>query len=479
MNGAGNILVFDAGTSALKAVLFDEGGAVLASGEAEYQEPSSPHRQSPQGWWGACIAACNTLKPENIAAIALTGTMENLVPVLENATPVGDALLYSNPCGAEALAAFEKTDFGSERFAAIAGNNAEPLMSVFKLAWLRENEPERYRSARWFLPGAKDFLALKMTGYAVTDAVCAATTGLMDLTKRDWSGELLEYFNVDREKLPEVVPANKVIGVLGKRAAKELGLEAGIPIINGCGDAGATTLGSGAQKSGDISLYLGTSGWVARVAPMEKNLKPQPFYRLPHPLEKAIIEIAPVLSAGGAASWARKALGLELAEAEKLALEADERPGEAIFLPYLNGERSPFVDLDVRAGFFNLCADDGPGALYYAVLEGVALSIKANVEAMGGFDSAKSTVSLVGGGALSKIWPSIIADVLEVPIHLPSDPLLATSLGAFRLAASAMGWPDIEKKNSTSIQPRPGRAERMTRQIERFEQATIFARSLN
>jgi xylulokinase len=479
MSRSGNILVFDVGTSALKAVLFDENGAVLVSGEAQYQGSSSPHRQSPQEWWRACVTACNNLKGENVGAIALTGTMENLAPLSADGTPLGDALLYSNPCGAGAHAAFEKSNFGAERFSAIAGNAAEPLMSVFKLAWLRENEPARYRSAHGFLPGAKDFLALKMTGVAATDAVCAATTGLMDLTTRDWSVKLLEYFDVERKKLPEILPANEIIGVLGEESAGELGLEAGIPIINGCGDAGATTLGSGAKKSGDISLYLGTSGWVARVSPMQNTLEPRPFYCLPHPLEQAVIEIAPVLSAGGATNWARKALGLDLAEAEKLALEADQLPGAAVFLPYLSGERFPFVDLNLRAGFFNICANDGPGALYYAVLEGVALSIRANVEAMGGFDKGEGVVSLVGGGALSKIWPLIIADVLGVAIEIPSDPLFATSLGAFRIARQALGQPDPGMKKSTLVHPRLDRAERMARQIERFERATIFARSLS
>ncbi len=242
---------------------------------------------------------------------------------------------------------------------------------------------------------------------------------------------------------------------------------------------GATTLGSGAKKSGDISLYLGTSGWVARVAPMQNTPEPRPFYRLPHPLERAIMEIAPVLSAGSATGWARKALGLELAEADKLALEADEHPGDIVFLPYLSGERFPFVDLDLRAGFFNISANDGPGALYYSVLEGVALSIRVNLEAMGGFDKGEGVVSLVGGGALSKIWPAIIADVLGVAIEIPSDPLFATSLGAFRIARQALGQTDTGMKKSALVHPRPDRAERMARQVERFEQATILAGSLN
>jgi len=323
------------------------------------------------------------------------------------------------------------------------------------------------------LPGSKDYLALRLTGVAATDPSCASTTGLMDIGTRDWSDELVELLGIDRGLLPPILAAETVLGGLTAEAAKVLGLPAGIPVINGCGDAAATTIGSGAEQPDEVSIYLGTSGWVAGVTAVTDRT-PRPYYRLAHPLHGGLIEVAPILSAGAAAQWARETLGLTLAEAERLVGEADAAPGGAVFLPYLNGERTPFVDLELRAGFANVSAGDGPAALYYAALEGVAFAIAANVRAMG----AVGPVYLVGGGAQSVVWPQIMADVLGREVTVPEHPVLAASLGAHRAAAKALGFSVSAAARGRVCQPRPERAGRMALQQRRFERATAMLREL-
>jgi xylulokinase len=483
-----SVLVLDCGTSALKATAFAPDGTIVARAEAAYSPAMAEHRASPESWWNAAIAAVQDLPPLDFSAIALTGTMENLIPVGadgaplgedgaplgEDGAPLGEALLYTDPSGAPYLGRLRDALEAADA-AVIAGNAPEPLMTAFKLGWLREHEPDRFARARWFLPGSKDFLALSLTGRAATDPSCAATTGLMDLRARQWSGPLLDLHGIDRARLPEILPATAIIGPLVHAAAAALDIAPGIPVINGCGDGAATTVGSGAERAEDVSLYLGTSGWVARVAAGE-SAGPRPFYRLPHPLVEGVIEIAPIISGGAAAQWARETLGLDLETAERLAAEADQAPGEALFLPYLSGERSPFTDLELRAGFIGVSASTGPGALYYAALEGVAFAIATNLAAMGG--AGGGTVSLVGGGALSGVWPAIIADVLDVTIAVPSDPVSATSLGAFRIAARALGLGDVASQSPRLVQPRAERRDRIARQAGRFAAATQFLRSI-
>lgn len=468
------ILVLDCGSSALKATAFSPQGMIVASAEASYPASEVEHRQSPDGWWDAAVAALRDLPPLDFKVIALTGTMENLIPVAEDGTPLGEALLYSNPCGASYLEQLREA-LETADAAVIAGNAPGPLMTACKLAWLRQNEPGPFAEARWFLPGSKDFLALRLTGRAVTDASCAATTGLMDLRARQWSDALLGVYGIDRGRLPQILPATSIVGTLTEAAAAALDIAPGIPVVNGCGDGAATTIGSGAEQADDVSLYLGTSGWVARVAAGDSGGS-RPFYRLPHPLIDGVIEIAPIISGGAAAQWARATLGLDLETAERLAARADEAPGEALFLPYLNGERSPFVDLDLRAGFVGVSSTDNAGSLYYAALEGVAFAIAANLAAMGG--AGTGTVSLVGGGALSQVWPAIIADVLGIDIAVPADPISATSRGAFRVAAKALGFGEAAGKSARLVQPRMGRHGRMERQSRRFAAATEFLKTI-
>ncbi len=470
---APNVLVFDVGSSALKAVVFDAGGAILARAEVTYPPATRPHRQSPAVWWQAALEAAGGVTGIGVGAIALTGTMENLIPVDALGNAIGDALLYSDPCGAGFLARQSRA-LRAANAEMLAGNAPEPLMTAFKCDWLCENEPERYAAAHCFLPGSKDFLALQMTGNAATDATCAATTGLMDISRRDWSEPLLELHGLERQRLPEILPAAAVVGGLTNAASKALNLPPGLPVINGCGDGGATTLGGGAEARGDISLYLGTTGWVARVAEGETLREPSRFYRLPHPLGPDIIEIAPILAAGAAIAWACRSLGISMAEAEELAAEGDKTPGDAVFLPYLGGERFPFTDLEVRAGFLGLSGTDGPGRLYYAVLEGVAFAIAANLEIMCGLGQRR--VSLVGGGATSGVWPAILADVLRSAIFSPADAVAATSFGAFRLAQAALKLPAIESAFAIVARPRPERSARIEAQRRRFATGTALVR---
>lgn len=461
-----SILVLDCGSSALKATVFADDGAVVASADAGYPQSGAPHRRAPADWWQAMLEAVRHLPLDGVTAISLTGMMENLIPVDGLGVPVQDAALYSDPIGTEAFEAVAGRLEAADA-TAILGNAPRPLMTAFKLLALGPKDAE------WTLPGSKDFLALRLAGIAATDPSCASTTGLMDIGTRDWSAELIELLDIDRELLPPILAAETVLGGLTTEAAAALGLPAGLPVLNGCGDAAATTIGSGAEQPNEVSIYLGTSGWVAGVTAVTERL-PRPYYRLAHPLHGGLIEVAPILSAGAAAQWARQTLRLSLPEAERLAHEADVAPGGALFLPYLNGERTPFVDLELRAGFANVAATDSAGTLYYAALEGVAFAIAANVRAMG----AAGPVYLVGGGAQSAVWPQIMADVLGREVTVPEHPVLAASLGAYRVAAKALGLTVGAAARGRVFLPRAERAERIARQQQRFERATAMLREL-
>ncbi len=461
-----SILVLDCGSSALKATVFADDGAVIASTDAGYPQASAPHRRAPEDWWQAAVEAVGKLPRDGVTAISLTGMMENLISVDADGKPTREAALYSDPVGTEAFEAVAKRLEAADAIA-LLGNAPRPLMTAFKLLALGP------KGAEWVLPGSKDYLALRFTGVAATDPSCASTTGLMDIGTRDWSDPLVELLDVDRGLLPPIRAAETALGGLTAEAAVALQLPEGIPVLNGCGDAAATTIGSGAERPDEVSIYLGTSGWVAGVTAVTERT-PRPYYRLAHPLHGGLIEVAPIFSAGAAAQWARETLGLSLAEAERLAGETDASPGGALFLPYLNGERTPFVDLELRAGFANVSASDGAGALYYAALEGVAFAIAANVRAMG----AAGPVYLVGGGAQSAVWPQIMADVLGREVTVPEHPVLAASLGAWRVAAKALGLKMGAAARGRVFHPRAPRAERIAVQQRRFERATAMLREL-
>jgi xylulokinase len=468
------ILVLDVGTSALKAVLFSPEGEVLSTAEEGYGPSPAPHRQDQHAWWTAAAAACRRIGGPVPTALALTGTMENLIPVDAAGMPAGPAILYSDPCGTAALAA------ASDRLAAagarsILGNAPEPLMTAFKLGWLAQAEPGTLAAARWILGSPKDALALRMTGVAATDPVTASTSGLMDMARRDWSAALVEATATDPRCLPPIRPAGFVLGPLLPPAATALGLPAGIPVFTGCGDAGATTAGSGCDHDGDISLHIGTTGWVARVVDDRGIGEPRAVYRLAHPDDGLVIEVTPILSAGSATAWARSVLGLDAAAAEAALTTTEAAPANLVFLPYLGGERSPFEDTAVRGAFIGLDAGHGAPALYRAVVEGVSFAIRASLAALD--RRADLRIRLVGGGATSAHWPAILADVLQRPVERVADPAAATARGAFAVAARALGLAGGTVRSVETVTPRPGSAARIDQLAVVFDEATAFARA--
>jgi xylulokinase len=351
-------------------------------------------------------------------------------------------------------------------------------MTAFKLRWLMEHEPEAAAAAHWFLPGAKDALAFHLTGRAATDPVTAATTGLMDLRRRDWSAALIAAIGVPAAKLPQIMPAGAILGSVTAEAAADLGLDAStpIPVVNGCGDGGATTVGSRCHDAGDVSLYLGTSGWVARVVPDHELAANPAVYRLAHPTDGLIVEITPILSAGAAGNWLREVLAIPATARDVLLDEADRAPPDLVFLPYLAGERFPFLDTQVRAAFVGLDATHRRADLYYAVLEGVGFAIRANLAALDLGGTAR--IRLAGGGATSAVWPKMLADVLARPVSIPAEPENATAVGAFLIAAEALHLPVAEDRRQSTVAPRPGRRERARRLAHAFDRASAVARGL-
>ena len=471
------VLVLDVGTSALKAALFDEGGTIVAAAETGYREALAPHRHDVDEWWHAARTAVAGLDALTVDAIVLTGTMENLIAVDAAGAPVTNAILYSDPCGApfldEARARLEAVGA-----AAILGNAPEPLMTAFKAGWLAAAEPAAFAEARWLLPGAKDALVLRLTGRAATDPVTATTTGLMDLSARDWSPALIAATGAPAGKLPPILPAGAVVGVVAAALAADLGLAADrpIPVVNGCGDGGATTLGAFYPAAGDDSLYLGTSGWVARVVAAGDRAPDAAVYRLAHPDDGLLVEITPILSAGAAGNWARAILGITEEARDPALAEADRSPSDLVFLPYLSGERFPFFDTAVRGAF--LALDQGHRApdLYYAVLEGVAFAIRANLDRLD--PGGTAPVRLAGGGAQSAVWPRMIADILGRSVAIPADPANATATGAFLIAAKTLGLGRPGAGALRTITPRPERADRAARLRAAFAKGTAAARRL-
>lgn len=494
------IAVLDIGSTSAKGMLVDENGSVLATMSADYPT-HSPYpgwmEQDPDDWWAAACQLLRGLGAHTVpVAVGLTGSMQNLIMLDRNSVPVRPAILYSDTraddqSGKEPSWSRPNTHSNA---AAIIGNTPDPFMPIAKLPWLSRHEPGSLAKTQLILSCAKDMIALKLTDTPACDPTAASTVGLMDLARRAWSQDLLDAFGLPKSSLPPIINATAVVGSITKAAAAECGLPAGIPVVNGCGDAGATSLGAGADAPGESVVYLGTSGWIAVNGGPYDPAALSDVYTLAHPTGDGVIDIAPLLTAGDAVAWARSLFatasgGGSDQSAEALAADQD-LSGMPLFLPYLGGERSPFVDTAVRGAFLGLDRRTTPADLKLSVLEGVAFAIRHNMESLpartesGQPDRTGANtpaMRLVGGGAASTVWPQIIADTCNRPIEIIDTPVGATALGACRLAAAAMGMTDPFRHRppiTNRFTPRTDRRETTDRRYQAFLQATAGARTI-
>jgi xylulokinase len=209
------------------------------------------------------------------------------------------------------------------------------------------------------------------------------------------------------------------------------------------GDLGATTVGVGAGVPGRLYGYLGTSGWLASTLIEAEPCPERGVFTLRHPDPAQMIQVAPMLTAGGNLEWLRSTFHAVLVSAlgqgavvppvnydllNQLAASAPAGSRGLLYLPYLAGERSPFSAPDARACFIGLSADSRISELARSVLEGTTLAYRALREALGVVQSGP--LVLVGGGAKSPVWAQILADVLGAPVHVAEDPGNAAARGA-------------------------------------------------
>lgn len=468
------LVAFDVGTSQLKVALYDRERGIVASASVDYEIEPFPHRQNADVWWTAARSALQKIETDNIEAIVMSGTMENLILRDKEGIPLHSIVLYSNRCGEPYHAAMQSDLVNAQQ---IIGNRHEPLMTGFKWCWFSDIAPTIVPRVGMVMAGAKDDLLYRMTGRAATDAVTGSTTGFMDIGRRDWSDEMLSLFRLKREILPEILEPGALVGALRPEAARHLGLRAGIPVMNGCGDAGASTIGSFCDAPNDSSLHLGSSGWLARTAPIKDLIQDRAGYRLAHPWRDLIIEISPMQNVGIALSWVQSTLGLKLDESESPLKQIDAMPPNLVFLPYLSGERAPFDDVDVRGAFLGLDASHTKGDMLYAALEGMAFLVAANLSTLN--SGIEGTVTMIGEGAKGRVWPQILADVLDWPVNLTSDPTLSSIIGVCRVATAVLGWPAPETFERERIMPRPDRMARVDLLGEAFFRATDVARAFS
>jgi xylulokinase len=451
------LLGVDLGTSSVKAALFESETLGLVA-TADRQYPVAHPRpgyaeQDPDGWWQAVMGAVRDVidgrNPQQMQAIGLDGQMHGLVCLDADHKPIHPAIIWADTRAAEEsqqLAILRK-----KVAATLPGPPAAGFAAASAL-WLKRNRPSILRRTfAVLLP--KDSVRLQMTGLLGTDPSDAAGSWLFDIETAGWAPGIAAYCGLRLDQLQPVSPSAHVAGRLTEKAAKALGLTAGIPVVTGCADLPAQALGHGVFNPGTALVTVGTGGQV--ISPLAA-IPPDPaedLYIFQHAVPDRWYVQAAMLSAGLSLRWLRDLLGLRtqkgaFAHLSSLASSVPAGAEGLLFLPYLAGERTPHMDARAAGLFLGLRLHHQAGHLARAVMEGVGFALKQCLALVA---SERDQVILSGGVTQSETWCQILADIWARPIQVASAGVPRACLGSAILAGVGAG---VYKNFNDALQKR-------------------------
>ncbi len=477
------LLGLDVGTTGCKAALFSPDGNVVASCTHEYplyHPRPGWAEQEPEDWWSGTAGAVRELigtsgvAPADVAAVGLSGQMHGAVLLDEHMAPVRRAIIWSDGRTTAQCREITRT-VGAKRLIELTGNPALEGFTAPKVLWVREHEPESFARARLLLL-PKDYVRWRLTGVACQEISDAAGTLLFDVRRGCWSEQLLEELDLDRSLLPEVMGSAEIAGQVTAEAARATGLREGTPVVAGGADNACGAVGTGVVRDGLVMVSIGTSGVVLSHS-SEPRIEPRGrVHTFNHSVPGAYYLMGVTQGAGFSLRWLRDVLdvrGQDGREAYELMSEqaAAVSPGSdgLLFLPYLQGERTPHMDAAARGVFFGLSGAHTRAHLIRSVLEGVAFSLRDCFEILRSLGTPITQVRATGGGARSDEWLGIVASVLGVPLHRTTS-AEGPAFGAALLAGVGAGlYPSIADacaatiRTTTSVEPDPDARERYER----------------
>lgn len=452
-----NFLGLDVGTGGSRAVVIDTAGSIVAAATVEHQPFASPHpgwaEQDPRDWWRASEAAIRavltTVEPQSIKAIGLSGQMHGSVLLDASDESLRPALIWCDQRTADQCRSITER-VGAQRLIELTCNPALTGFTLPKVLWVREHEPEVWQQIRTVLL-PKDYVRLRISGDKATDVADASGTLLLDVSARKWSQEMLSAAEIDESLLPKVYESPQVTGTVSAAGNHATGLPKGTPIVAGGGDQAAGAVGMGIIQAGTVSATIGTSGVVFAASDQPSLDLQGRVHTFCHAIPNRWHVMGVTQGAGLSLRWFRDQFGAGADDGrdpyERLTDEAAQVPAGAdglLWTPYLMGERTPHLDPNARAALVGLTASHTRAHVVRALLEGVAFSLRDTLEIFREMKVPVHEIRLGGGGARSKLWRQIQADVYGREVATVTAEEGAAYGAAILAGVGAGAWPSVE-----------------------------------
>lgn len=464
----GYLLAIDAGTGSGRAVIFDEFGKQLGVGQEEWNHngeegvAGAMNFDTQNGW--ALICRCikkavieANINASDIKAVTATSMREGIVLYDKDGNEIWAVANVDSRAGAEVAAMKEKFAGVEEQFYARSGQTFA-LGALPRLMWLKNNKPSVYEKAA-HLTMIDTWVLQKFSGIFACDPSNGGTTGVWELSKRDFARDMASKVGLNGDIFPKVFEPGTIIGEVTQKAANESGLAAGTPVVMGGGDVQMGSAGLGIVREGECAV-LGGTFWQQVINIKDGTVDPSMNLRInPHVIKGLSQAEGITFFAGMVMRWFRDTLALKekdeaarlgidaYAHLEKLALSVPA--GSHGIIPIFSDAMKYGKWIHAAPSFLNLPFDSekmGIASLFRSLQENAAIVSAVNLEAVAKFSGANpKEIVFAGGAAKGFLWPQILADVTGLPIKTPVVKE-ATSLGAAFAAGSAVGvYKNIEE----------------------------------
>ena len=444
------LIVLDVGTSNVRGVLFNNKGDILL--KKSYSNPplflkQDIVEQDPQSWVTIVIDILKYLIKEineckyNLVGISITGQRSSLICLDQNGDPTANAIMWQDK---RAITIIDKLKDNNESIFEKTGSNLNPVYLAPKISWVKFNDKDNDKRIYHYL-SIVDYIAYVLTGEIKTDLTYASRTLLLNLGMKSWDDELLNLFQIERDKLSELIEPGEVIGEVTGGIAREIGLNGIVPLISSGGDQQCGAVGTGVINEGKVQLNLGTGGYLITIIDKPPNIDKRNltinYFSVPNKymMETSLLNCASLINWFTANFYEEEGKDTIYRQIEKDLLSSSPGSNGVILQPYFQGRGTPDWNSDIKGSFLNLTLSSKKADLLHAVIEGIGLELRSHMDILKeNMRMNPEIIYLSGGLSNSEIISQKISDIMSEELTV-YDNTEATALGAFIIAAVRLG----------------------------------------
>jgi xylulokinase len=466
------LLGIDLGTTAIKGILVDSDGSILASAAREYHLDVSGVfcELEPETYWVHTraviqeILETSRVDPESITAVSFASQGETLIPVGKSGDPLRKAIVWLDNRSDQEANQIQEAFGNGLIFQKTGQPEVMPLWPANRILWLQRHENSVYRKVHRYLL-VEDFIIFKLTGKFCTEYSVSSSSLYLDIINKVWWKEMLTYLGITVENLPELFPSGKAVGNISDKSARETGLSSNTCIVTGGFDHAAGAIGAGNIESGKVTETTGAA--MAMVVTTDKAVMDRDL-KLPcqcHAVRDKYFIMPYGQTAGMVLKWFKDTFcSEEIRVAERnggniyallgdMAAAIDPGSDGLIMLPHLMGSGSPEFDNRAKGIFAGITLGMTKGHFIRAIMESVACMVHYNLQSLNNKGFIINEIQTLGGASKSDVWNQMKADMMGLPVVTARNTENA-ALGATILAGVGTGiFKDLSQGCSFLVRP--------------------------